>query len=145
MVCRHQVGDPNCSSSPAGRARAVEDSLRYEREQLRKEKEALTAQTPDSKNYTITRVEAVGDTILVLQVQYPNCAKCAYEGTKTLVIIGVKVIDALRWKEIDPHFADPKLKRLATQAPSPAARFPGNADGWNDAIEYARRKLGLGR
>lgn len=27
------------------------------------------------------------------------------------------------------------------EAPSPAARFPGDADGWKDAVEYVARKV----
>lgn len=141
MICRHRPGDPDCSSSPEGARRAAEASMSYERERMRKEKEERDAQTPDSKNYIITRVEAVGDDILVLQVKYPNCAKCSFEGTKTMVMVGVKIIDALRWKEIDPHFSDRKSKRLATQAPSPSARYPGDDEGWADGMDYAKRKL----
>src|SRR5574338_825779 len=44
------------------------------------------------------------------------------------------------WKEIDPHFKDPKKKIDKCQAPAPNARFPANEQGWNDALEYARYK-----
>lgn len=127
MTCRHQKGDPNCSSSPG-----YVDPYRSTY--------SPTPPTPDAKNYIITRVEAIGDDVLVLQVKYPNCAKCAYEGTKTVVYVGVKLVDALRWKEIDPHFADRKAKRSPTQAPSPAARYPGDEEGWQDGLDYAQRK-----
>ena len=132
MICRHKKDDPSCSSH-----RDYVDPYKQTSTYL----SSTIQPTPDSKNYIITRVESVCDYGLVLQVKYPNCVKCAYEGTKTLVILGVKTVEALRWKEIDPHFADRKLKRLLHQAPSPAARFPGDEEGWNDAMDYAKRKV----
>jgi hypothetical protein len=56
-----------------------------------------------------------------------------------MVFLNVSELDALKWKEIDPHFRDEK-HRLATAAPSPAARFPGSDEGWLDAYAYARAK-----
>ena len=56
-----------------------------------------------------------------------------------MVFLDVTELQALKWKKIDPHFRGPKP--LATEAPSPAARFPGSAAGWSDAINYARSKI----
>lgn len=101
--------------------------------------------TPDASNYEIQEVSEVG-THLVLKVKYPNCASCAYEGNKVMVFLNVKAIDAMKWKKIDPHFrAPPKVGSsypniTSREAPSPAARFPGSADGWADAIAYAMGK-----
>lgn len=125
MTCRHLPGDPECSSSST----YVAPYSSY----------TAPVKIPDSKNYLIEKVEFIGGH-LVMQVKYPNCSKCAYEGLKTLVFLNVSPIDAMKWREIDPHFADPKEIRMTHQAPSPAARFPGTLDGWNDALEYVKRK-----
>lgn len=121
MVCRHAPGDPNCSSSQYYRGN---DS---------------TPATPDSSNYTIEEAERVGSH-LVLRVKYPNCKNCAYEGNKIMVFLNVSEIQVLKWRKIDPHFRDPKLKVLSTDAPSPSARFPGSSEGWMDALMYAQGK-----
>jgi hypothetical protein len=55
-----------------------------------------------------------------------------------MVFLNITEIQALKWKEIDPHFRDDK--NTVTAAPSPAARFPASPQGWSDAIEYARTK-----
>src|SRR6185437_5794087 len=94
--------------------------------------------TPDAEKYTIEDFFRTGANI-VLKVKYPNCASCAYEGTKVMVFLNVSEAQILRWRRIDPHFRDPKVKDLPTSAPSPAARFPASIDGWNQAVEYARR------
>lgn len=36
----------------------------------------------------------------------------------------------------DPHFRDGKLTKKAT--PSSVARFPASAEGWKNAISFAR-------
>jgi len=124
MTCRHASGDPNCSSSKNYRAPY----------------EAREPATPDSGNYTIEDVARVG-THLVLKVKYPNCRECTYEGNKIMVFLDVSEADALRWRKIDPHFRDPKGVIASREAPSPVARFPGNAAGWCDAIAYAQGKV----
>lgn len=122
MTCRHQPGDPNCSSS-RGYTPPYEPPAK-----------------PDKANYFITDSARVG-THLVLKVKYPNCAKCAYEGEKVMVFLNVTEAQALRWREIDPHFSDPKKSRQPTEAPPPVARFPASADGWADALAYAQGKV----
>jgi len=59
-----------------------------------------------------------------------------------MVFLNVPEMQALSWRKIDPHFRDPKRGPLKTEAPSPAARFPGSADGWQDALNYAKSKSG---
>ncbi len=112
--------------------------------------------TPDSENYDIVRVEEIrtngchqptpGAPLvgadryhLVLEASYLNCATCAFEGRKVMVFLDVRTVDALRWRRIDPHFRQggPELRA----APPPAARFPATDEGWQDALDYARRKL----
>lgn len=119
MVCRHSPGDPNCSSTQDAYERYYQE------------------RTPDKRNYQILDVKEEG-ACLVLKVQYPNCAKCSYEGVKVMVFPNVLATDALKWTEIDPHFSDPTLKIPPTQAPSPIARFPANALGWERAIAFAK-------
>jgi len=121
MICRHQPNDPDCSSN---------NPYKYYSEPVK---------TPDSKNYSIDDVVAVGKHV-VLKVKYPNCSNCAFEGTKIMVFLNTTLIDVIKWKEIDPHFRQSNKVPITTKAPSPAARFPGNIDGWNDALEYARKK-----
>lgn len=93
---------------------------------------------PDKKNYSIVDVERVGPHV-VLKVFYPNCSACSYEGNKVMVFLNILEKDILKWREIDPHFRGPT--KIATEAPSPAARFPANAEGWSDAIAYAHGKI----
>jgi len=124
MVCRHSADDTSCSSHP----RYVEPYR------------APTPVTPDASNYSIEEAERVGQH-LVLKVKYPNCRSCAYEGLKVMVFLNVTELQVIHWRNIDPHFRDPKLKVTKHHAPSPAARFPGTADGWADALAYARSKV----
>lgn len=134
MTCRHDKDDENCSShrnyippvpvEPVWKPTYV----------------TVPPLTPDAKNYVVERALQV-DKHLILRVKYPNCAACAFEGSKVMVFLNVAVIDALLWREIDPHFRDTaKSSRMPREAPSPAARFPATHNGWQDAIDYARSK-----
>lgn len=95
--------------------------------------------TPDAEKYKVKEAEQVGKH-LVLKVLYPNCSSCAYEGNKVLVFLNTTALQAMRWEKIDPHFRAPMVGGKGTEAPSPAARFPANAEGWQDALNYARSK-----
>lgn len=128
MTCRHPPEDPNCTH---GAGFSVSD--------LYRERDRIRAETPDSTKFTILEFKQVANH-LILRVQYPNCRKCSYEGVKILVYLHTNATDVIFWKEIDPHFADPKVKREKHQAPSPNARFPANEQGWLDALEYAGGK-----
>lgn len=121
MVCRHSPGDTTCSK--------YANYPKYPN---------TSSKTPDPKNYSVLEVEEIGKA-LVMKVQYPNCERCSYEGTKVMVFLNTSLADAVKWKEIDPHFRDPSLKHK-TSAPSPSARFPASPEGWCDAISYARGK-----
>jgi hypothetical protein len=164
MTCRHTPGDLNCSSNGGGwkleAARSQEQSLdRAEKahgaalkeitrlEGIIRQFQVATGQTeppasPDNENFDILdNVEVNGH--LVLKAQYPSCAKCAYEGTKIMVYENVSLREAIKWRVIDPHFADPNRPlNTARVAPSPVARFPGNEKGWADAVNYATSVLG---
>ncbi len=135
MTCRHDKNDSSCSShrnyvDPDPPRKEVERSFGAL---------GFTPTTPDASNYEIMAVSRVGKH-LVMKVKYPNCRSCAYEGSKIMVFTNVTEMQALRWRKIDPHFRDPKSLLGATEAPAPAARFPGSDNGWLDAIEYATRK-----
>ena len=91
---------------------------------------------PDATDFDIQCAEQVGEYLLV-EVQYPSCANCSYEGVKLLVFSGVTKDDALRWKEVDPHFRDPAAIPNPRKAPSPVARFPASAQGWAHARKFA--------
>ncbi len=124
MSCKHGPGlDPNCSSYPA--------RVAFFRRQLAT---VDKPNTPDSRNFEIEAAQPVGPH-MVLKVKYPNCEKCAYEGTKVLVFLNCSALDVVYWKEIDPHFrAEPVAPKAA---PSPDARFPASPEGWDDALRYA--------
>lgn len=126
MVCRHEKGDPNCSSSPN-----YIDYSAYSAGPSKNE--------PKPDEAIPVEVARVGPH-LVLKVQYPSCRHCAYEGNKVLVYLNVSEIDAIKWRYIDPHFKDPKKPVLSGHAPAPVARFPASPQGWEDALAYARMK-----
>ncbi len=106
-----------------------------------KELEAtVEAMSVKSDNYEVTRMERVGDH-LVLQVKYPNCTKCQFEGEKIMVFLYAEELAVMRWRRIDPHFRKQGKKGNLNHAPSPHARFPGSADGWKDAKAYAKSKI----
>lgn len=133
MICRHAADDPSCSSY-SGRHRSHTGGGNYS--------PSSTIETPDAENYQITRVEVVEGN-LILEVTYPNCSKCAYEGRKVMVYIGISAAEALKWKKIDPHFR--ASNKTVGEAPSPDARFPANGVGWGDAIDYASRHSKYGK
>ena len=103
-----------------------------------REREYRAQTTPDADHYEIVEAEPVGPH-LVMKVLYPNCTRCAFEGTKVLVFLKTTTLDALKWKRLDPHFRIDT--RPARQAPSPAARFPATDEGWKDALAYAKTKV----
>lgn len=157
MICRHGPNDRDCSKNGGGYA--AEMSSTYEREAKDAKAEAARLKnslaqfqkmtgytdppaTPDAFNFEIVRFEEVCGA-LVVQIKYPNCNKCSYEGLKTLVYESTSVGDALLWREIDPHFQDTKKTRTRKQAPGPSARFPGSDLGWDDALAYAQTVLGV--
>lgn len=121
MTCRHEKGDPNCSTY---------GPRRY-----------ASSDTPDKNRFEIVQAEAVGPHLVVMAL-YPNCSHCAYEGRKVMVFENTTPLDALRWRVIDPHFRLDK-GRTANQAPSPAARFPASNVGWDRAIRFAQAIGGL--
>lgn len=94
--------------------------------------------TPDPEEYEITEIQRCGKH-LVLNVKYPSCENCEYEGNKILVFLNVTEVEVLKWRKIDPHFRNVK-PTSSKEAPSPAARFPASDQGWSDAIEYAYTK-----
>ncbi len=152
MTCRHRAGDTSCSSHPDNierRAYEAEQERRNEETRKRdKERQEQMSKTPDKKEYTIVDAAVVGKH-LVIKVLYPNCAKCSYEGNKVIVFLNTTTLDALKWREIDPHFrelapsaiwADDFIGPDKHSAPPPAARFPASPEGWADAISYAENK-----
>ena len=143
MTCR-------CTSPAMHESRRLAEEAqdrRYEKEAAAKEKEAaakkaaalekrLYEMSPDNTRFEV--LDAVQDgPYLIMKVQYPNCAKCSYEGIKVMVFEDVTAFDALKWKVLDPHFRDPNETRSEREAPPPVARFPANERGWQDALSYA--------
>ncbi len=132
MTCHHGPHDRACHSYDSNLKRA-QDFI-AEREKIEGK-----AATPDAERFEVIEAEPIGPH-LVLKVKYPSCKACAYEGEKVMVFLDADAAKALRWRRIDPHFDDPKAVRPSRVAPPPAARFPASADGWNDALDYARKK-----
>ncbi len=60
-----------------------------------------------------------------------------------IVFLNVTEAAVLMWREIDPHFRDPKKHVGKRAAPPPAARFPASPEGWADAVAYAQSKTGM--
>lgn len=96
--------------------------------------------TPDNERFDILRSEQVGPT-LVVEIEYPNCAACAYEGHKVLVFTDTNLSQAIRWRRVDPHFRPPEDHTDPKIAPPPSARFPATPNGWEDALGYAKTKV----
>lgn len=118
MTCRHSPGDPACGSWRMNNPAPVE--------------------SPDPKDFHVLDAEEV-DGHLILKVRYPSCKKCSFEGDKILVFAQTTALQALRWKEIDPHFRA-KSSALLDKAPSPCARFPASSEGMEDARLFVRAK-----
>jgi hypothetical protein len=117
MTCRHGPNDITCSSHP--------DYYDYS---VRTAPAQTDPVTPDKKLFkiiNITPISATWDTsgLIILEVRYPNCSSCSFEGTKIL-LVSAKLSHIHTWTEIDPHFSD--KVRGATCCPSPIARFPAN-------------------
>ena len=118
MTCHHAPGDRSCATQFP-------------------EYNGQAPASPDVDNFKVLDAYQYGNS-MVLKVQYPNCRNCEYEGTKVLVYDNCTPLMALKWKRIDPHFADPKLKRTPEMAPSPTARFPASEEGWAQALWFIR-------
>lgn len=127
MICRHAPGDPNCGSN---RPQISYAPTVYGSDN-----------SPRPDEFQVQRVESVGPH-MVLEVLYPSCRRCAYEGRKVLVLLNTTAAAGMRWRKMDPHFADPKkaAQRGPDEAPAPAARFPASPEGWQDALSYAAFK-----
>ena len=138
MTCRHAEDDPACSSYKGRVADARKFVAAHEARTGKKPKPRRVDATPDAERFEILQSEVVASH-LVLKVQYPNCAKCSYEGVKVMVILDVSPSDALKWKRIDPHFRD-KRPASVREAPSPVVRFHGSDAGWEEAVAYAKWK-----
>lgn len=93
---------------------------------------------PDPNKFEVLEVVPVGKW-LVMKVQYLSCVDCSFESKKVLVIEGT-LQDAIFWKKIDPHFRPRSRVEGGKEAPGPRARFPGDDEGWHDAIQWARGK-----
>jgi hypothetical protein len=118
MTCRHSPGDPSCSSSPAGAARAAAFAEERARTEARKEitrlQDQLRQQTVDAQNYEVEEVARKGPH-LAMRVRYPSCAKCAYEGVKVMVFLNTPEMAAP-----EPH-------------PTPGPGGPGSVAGGDPA------------
>lgn len=139
MVCRHEPGDPACSSSPEGQARQARQDAAWARKKAEEREADLLARTPNPDVFEVTELEQVG-AHLVVKVQYTSCTKCSFDAQKVMVFFDVKVKDVVFWKRIDPHFREPPTKDDPKVAPPPRARFPADDAGWQDALDYARSR-----
>lgn len=129
MSCRHQDGDPACTTKNP--------------DEMRKMARAMSArwdppsQSPDADEFDIIRIEEFAS-YLIAEVVYPSCAKCSYEGHKLIVWKNQNMRDAVRWKKVDPHFRPEEKLPDPKQAPPPLARFPATPEGWVHAKLFAQ-------
>ena len=138
MTCRHSPGDPACSSSPEGRARADAEAHQYREKKAKERVDELLSRTPNPDDYEFVELEQVGPH-LVAMVQYSSCTKCSFDAKKVMVFFNRTMKDAAFWNHIDPHFNE--LGNVMRKiAPPPRARFPADDEGWQDALEFARSK-----
>jgi len=110
------------------------------KKEIDKLKAEIASRTADPTKYVILDAYDSAPGFLVVKAQFPSCTKCSFEGTKILVYRNVRPIDAMKWKNLDPHFREADKKLEINSAPSPIARFPGNKEGWDDAIHFANLK-----
>jgi hypothetical protein len=83
---------------------------------------------PDPFNFSVRKADTIGD-LTVLMVNYPDAT--TYEGNKIIVLRKLTMLEAMNLKSLDPHFyEDGKV----------VARFEPTADGWSDAVAFARGK-----
>jgi hypothetical protein len=144
MTCHHKEGDPECEwrALRDRRKKAAEAKAERDADLVKENKElldALAATRPDPSDFLPIDSEQIGPH-LVFKAQFPSCAKCSYEGYKVLVYLNTSVKDALRWRELDPHFRPVDPLAPGRAAPPPDARFPASPAGWADALEFARLK-----
>jgi len=139
MTCRHAPGDPDCSSSPEGRAREVSRNAAYAKQKAEEREKELLARTPDPDQFEVLEVEQVGKH-LVVRVQYPSCTKCSFDAKKVMVFLDTTVEAVIYWRRIDPHFREPPAEPDRKVAPPSRARFPADDAGWQDALDFARSK-----
>lgn len=84
-----------------------------------------TSGNPNPTNYKIIDYIEKNN-YLLLKINYPDCKN--YEGDKILLFKGIKLLDIINQKTIDPHFSDNK------QIYHPIARFVPNNQGWDMAM-----------
>jgi hypothetical protein len=106
--------------------------------------EELAALKADITSYEVEEVQEVGR-YLVMKVKYlhPDGRArpgCTFEGSKVMVFEAT-VMDALKWKAIDPHFAEKGKVALHRHAPAPIARFPAGGSGFEHALKFATMLL----
>lgn len=144
--CRGGYGGHEHAQREAERAReSAQASIEYERKKAaERQSEAdkriqeLAERSPNPDEFRIVDYEQV-DRHLVIKVRYPSCKRCSYDQCKVMVFLDVTMKRALAWTRIDPHFREEKDAGLA--APSSVARFPASAEGWADAVAFARSKV----
>lgn len=97
---------------------------------------------PDPEKWELLQSAEVGEW-LVLKMKYLGCTN--YEGVKILVFRGVKPLQLLAQRLIDPHFFPPQSdKGRARKLHSPFARFEPTDAGWNAAIAFCKVMDGQG-
>lgn len=140
VACRHRrenitiALDPTCSSYPK-----TPEEVALKIAELRAAIDTLqpASPSPDARDFEVESAQQVG-LHLVMRVRYPSCADCAFEGSKVILFENCSVLDALKWRKIDPHFRErPATGWNTREAPSPSARFVPTKEGWAAALRYA--------
>ncbi len=82
------------------------------------------SKNPDPDNFKILDYFVDGD-FLLIKINYPNATN--FEGNKIMLYKGVKLLDLINSRSIDPHFYENQN--------SPIARFVPTDAGWEMAIK----------
>lgn len=87
---------------------------------------------PNPSDWRVVREQQAGSAC-VLEITYPGCRN--YEGRKIMVFRASGLAEIMRQNhgKLDPHFSNNRAYL------SPVARFEPTSDGWNMALECARR------
>jgi len=117
----------------------MEERARWAEEAAKKQAELL-ARTPNPEQYIVVDVQSVGPHI-VMCVQYTTCKNCSFDSKKTMVFLDTAMRDVAMWRHIDPHFSEQPKTQDRHKAPPPRARFPGDQQGWQDALAWAQAKV----
>ena len=117
----------------------LEESKSKEIVELKKIIQDIKNENPDPADWELIEDKQIGE-YLVLKLRYPKCKN--HKGVK-IMVFKATLSQLVKQKLIDPHFGTAESTRIDGQTGNmlyPIARFPGNEEGWHDAIWFATLK-----